>query len=160
MPLGKSPIVKQQMLVRRPVAEVFMAFVDPAVTTKFWFTKSSGKLETGKTVRWEWEMYGASADVKVIAVEPQHRILVEWGESPMPIEWRFAEHPGHTTLVTISNWGFRGTDQEIVDQALDSMGGFSYLLASLKAWLEHNVRLNLVADHHPEAQHAQTNLHI
>ena len=39
-----APIVQAQMLIRRPVAEVFNAFADPAVTTKFWFSKSSGKL--------------------------------------------------------------------------------------------------------------------
>jgi uncharacterized protein YndB with AHSA1/START domain len=56
-----APVAKAQMLIRRPVATVFDAFVDPAVTTKFWFTKSSGRLEPGKDLRWDWEMYGASA---------------------------------------------------------------------------------------------------
>ncbi|MBC7990984.1 MAG: polyketide cyclase, partial [Luteimonas sp.] len=27
------------MLIRRPVAEVFEAFVDPAITSRFWFTR-------------------------------------------------------------------------------------------------------------------------
>jgi hypothetical protein len=31
------------------------------------------------------------------------------------------------------------------------MGGFSFLLAALKALLDHNVALNLVADHYPDA---------
>jgi len=49
------------MLIRRPPGDVFQALVDPAITTRFWFTKSSGELVRGATVRWEWEMYGASA---------------------------------------------------------------------------------------------------
>lgn len=64
MALQNIPTAKAQMLIRKPVAEVFEAFVDPAITTKFWFTKSSGKLEPGKEVRWDWEMYGFSAEVK------------------------------------------------------------------------------------------------
>ena len=56
-------VVKAEMLIRRPVAEVFEAFVDPAVTTKFWFTKSSGRLEAGKRVRWDWEMYGVGDEL-------------------------------------------------------------------------------------------------
>jgi hypothetical protein len=32
------------MLIRRPVEEVFNAFVDPTVTTRFWFSRSSGQL--------------------------------------------------------------------------------------------------------------------
>ena len=52
-----KPVAKSEMLVRRPVAEVFEAFVNPEITTKFWFTHSSGKLEAGKQVKWNWEMY-------------------------------------------------------------------------------------------------------
>jgi hypothetical protein len=32
------------------------------------------------------------------------------------------------------------------------MGGFTMVLAGLKALLEHGIELNLVGDHHPEAQ--------
>lgn len=34
MPLQNAPVIEAQMLVRRPVAVVFEAFVDPAITTK------------------------------------------------------------------------------------------------------------------------------
>ena len=44
MALQNAPIAKAQMLIRRPVAEVFEAFVDPSTTTQFWFTKSTGRL--------------------------------------------------------------------------------------------------------------------
>jgi uncharacterized protein YndB with AHSA1/START domain len=65
------------MLIRRPVAEVFEAFVNPAITTRFRFTESSGKLEAGKQIRWYWEMFNASAQVSVQAVEQDRRILIE-----------------------------------------------------------------------------------
>ena len=39
------PVAKAEMLIRKPVVEVFEAFVNPAVTTRFWFTKSSGRVE-------------------------------------------------------------------------------------------------------------------
>lgn len=146
-----TPIVKTQMLIRKPVEEAFEAFVNPAITTKFWFTKSTGPLEAGKHVRWEWEMYGVSAEVYVKAIEPNRRILIDWGNPPLPVEWLFTSRPNNTTLLTISNWGFRGSDDEVVKQAIDSMGGFSFALAGLKALLEHNVALNLVADHYPDA---------
>lgn len=146
------PVVKQQMLIRKPIAAVFNAFIDPALTTKFWFTKSSGKVEAGKQLHWEWEMYGISVDVIVKTVKVPQLILIEWDNPPMPVEWQFTPYLSNATLVQISTSGFRGTDDETVSQALDSMGGFSFLLAAAKAFLEHDVRLNLVADHHPEAQ--------
>lgn len=90
---------KAEMLIRRPVAEVFAAFIDPAVTTRIWFTKSSGRLEPGKRVRWDWGMYGASVDVDVKAVERNRRILVEWGAygAPTTVEWTFTARADGTT---------------------------------------------------------------
>mgnify|MGYP001310885990 FL=1 len=151
MALQTEPIVKAQMLIRRPIAEVFEAFIDPAITTRFWFTKSSGRLEPGKQVRWDWEMYGVFADVDVKAVEPNRRILIEWDDPPRPVEWVFTAREDNTTLVSITNSGFRGSEDEVVAQAIDAMGGFVMVLAGAKALLEHNIVLNLVADHHPGA---------
>lgn len=48
------PISKTGMLIRKPVAQVFEAFVSPEITTKFWFTKSSGRHEAGGKIEWEW----------------------------------------------------------------------------------------------------------
>ena len=155
MTLQNAPVVKAQMLIRKPVAEVFEAFVDPAITTKFWFTKSTGRLEPGKELRWDWELYGASGHVSVKAVEQNKRILIEWDDPPCPVEWLFTSRVDDTTLVSISNWGFSGSDDEVVAKAIDSMGGFSLVLAGLKALLEHSVVLNLVADHYPDAHKKQ-----
>jgi uncharacterized protein YndB with AHSA1/START domain len=49
--LPHVPVSTTGMLIRNPVAEVFEAFVDSDVTTKFWFTRSSGRLEAGKEIR-------------------------------------------------------------------------------------------------------------
>ncbi|HKF80092.1 MAG TPA: hypothetical protein VKB17_04635, partial [Thermoleophilaceae bacterium] len=58
--LTQIPSVKVGMLIRRPPGEVFQALIDPAITTRFWFTGSSGKLVPGASLRWDWEMYGVS----------------------------------------------------------------------------------------------------
>lgn len=65
MEVKTAPVAKSEMLIRRPVSEVFEAFVDPAITSRFWFTKGSGRLEPGKEIRWDWEMYNFSVQVKV-----------------------------------------------------------------------------------------------
>lgn len=143
-----APIVKAEMLIRRPPADVFNAFVDPAVTTKFWFTKSSGKLEAGKRARWQWEMYGVGDDVDVKSVEPGKRIVFEWSfpKSNM-VEMVFAPH-AKGTMVTITNSGLRGDD--VIAEALDLTQGWNLVLAAAKAWLEHGIDLNLVADKAPD----------
>ena len=146
------PVAKAEMLIRKPVAEVFEAFVNPAITSKFWFSKGSDRLEAGKQVTWDWEMYGFSLQVKVKAVKKNARILIEWpGDSvPTTVEWVFTPRPGGTTFVSIMNTGFSGDADQMVRQALDSTEGFTLVLAGLKALLEHNVRLNLVSDRFPD----------
>ena len=150
--MNRNLAAKAGMLIRRPVAEVFGAFVNPEVTTQFWFTKSTGRLEVGKRVTWEWEMYGASAEVTVKELVKNKRILIEWSgyDAPNTVEWIFTPRGNNATHVSITNSGFVGSDDAIVSQALDSTGGFTWVLAGLKALLEHNVRLNLVADAHPK----------
>jgi uncharacterized protein YndB with AHSA1/START domain len=76
MKIENIPVAKAEMLIRKPVAEVFEAFVNPDIITKFWFTKSSGRLEAGKQVQWEWEMYGASDLLDVKETEQDKRILI------------------------------------------------------------------------------------
>jgi uncharacterized protein YndB with AHSA1/START domain len=143
-----APVVKAEMLIRRPPGDVFNAFVDPAITTKFWFTKSSGKLEAGKRVHWDWEMYGVGDDVDVKTIEPNRRIVYEWSfpQSNL-VEWTFTPH-AKGTLVSVTNGGFRGDD--VVGQALNSTQGFNLVLAAAKAWLEHGINLNIVADKAPD----------
>lgn len=156
--LTEAPVATAEMLIRRPATEVFEAFVDPAMTSRFWFTKGSGRLEPGKDVRWDWEMYGVSAQVHVLAVEPNERISIEWAsEGGMTtVEWRFTDRGDGTTFVSITNAGFHGDGDAIVRQALDSTGGFTWVLAGLKALLEHNVTLNLVLDRFPEGKAGET----
>src|SRR5690242_15625371 len=93
--LTQIPAAKTAMLIRRPVAEVFAAFVDPEVTSKFWFSRGSGRLESGTTVTWHWDMYGFSTEAKAIEIEPDRLIRVEWiaGDSSTRIEWRFFPRP-------------------------------------------------------------------
>jgi uncharacterized protein YndB with AHSA1/START domain len=146
-----DPVAKAEMQIRRPAAEVFEAFADPAITARFWFTHGSGRLEPGAKVRWDWEMYGFSVDVEVEAAAPD-RILVTWSAygDPSTIEWRFTPLPDATTFVSVINAGFTGSDAEKMKAALDSTEGFAFVLAGAKAWLEHGVELNLVRDRFPK----------
>lgn len=150
MKLQKEPTVIASMFIRKPVEQVFEAFIDPEITTHFWFTNSTGKLEEGKQVRWDWEMYGVSAQVKVRTIQKNKRILIKWGsdESFTTVEWEFTSYD-EGTFVSITQKDFNGTAEEQVAQVIDSMGGFTMVLAGLKAFLEHGIELNLVSDKVP-----------
>ena len=152
MEITHAPVAKAEMLIRRPVADVFEAFIDPGITSKFWFTKGSGRLEPGKQIRWDWEMYNLSVEVHVRAIEQNRRIHIEWSApgAPMTVEWHFTPRPDNTTFVSVTNSGFSGDGDAMVQHAIGSTEGFSLVLAGLKAFLEHDIILNLVPDRFPD----------
>jgi uncharacterized protein YndB with AHSA1/START domain len=150
--LTQIPSVKVGMLIRRPPGEVFQALIDPAITTRFWFTGSSGKLVPGASVRWDWEMYGVSTEVSVKAVEADSRILIEWGngDESTTVEFRFIPWEDDTTFVQVTETGLSGDGDEIVSSVAGSTGGFCQVLCALKALLEHDVVLTVVRDRFPK----------
>ncbi len=149
----QPPVATAQMMIRRPAAEVFAAMVDPALTTRFWFSRGSGRMQPGSRVRWDWEMYGAGTDVDVKEMEPDRRVLFEWNgpDNPSQVEWRFEPLDAGRTMVSVRNWGFGGDADAQVRAAVDSAGGYAFVLAGLKAFLEHGIELNLIPDHAPDA---------
>ena len=153
----KFATVETQMLIRKPVSQVFQAFIDPAITTNFWFTKSSGKLEVGKTVKWEWEMYGITTNVLTKRIIADKLISTEWGDPATIVDYGFTALTAETTYVVIKNYGFKETGNDLIQVIKDSTGGFTTVLDGLKAYLEHNIRLNLIADKFPKevSKHGQ-----
>ena len=140
--------VQAQMLIRKPIQEVFEAFIDPEITTNFWFTKSTGKLEEGKTVTWEWEMYGAKSEVKVLQIIPNQLIKTEWGLFSNNVDYEFKEME-KGTLVIIKSYGYSETGDALISVINDNTGGFTTVLDGCKAYLEHGINLRLIEDKFP-----------
>ena len=140
--------VQAQMLIRKPIQEVFEAFINPEITTNFWFTKSTGKLEEGKTITWEWEMYGAKSEVKVLQIIPNQLIKTEWGLYSNNVDYEFKEME-KGTLVIIKSYGYSETGDALLSVINDNTGGFTTVLDSCKAYLEHGINLGLIEDKFP-----------
>ena len=140
--------VQAQMLIRKPVEEVFEAFINPEVTTNFWFTKSTGKLEKGKTITWEWEMYNVKSEVQVHEVVLNQLIKTEWGNPAVHVDYEFREME-KGTLVIIKSYGFSQTGDDLLKIINDNTGGFTTVLDGCKAYLEHGIKLNLIEDKFP-----------
>jgi uncharacterized protein YndB with AHSA1/START domain len=149
-----DPVARAELLIRAPVADVFEAFIDPAITARFWFSRGTGRLVAGREVEWHWEMYGASTRVRVLDIEPDRLIRVDWDteNNPTRVDWRFSERKPGQTWVEVQNSGFAGDEQAKLATALDSTGGFALVLAGAKVWLEHGIEPNFVLDRHPDAR--------
>lgn len=151
--IDKPLVAHTAMLIRRPAIDCYEAFVDPDVTSKFWFSKGSARLDAAREVTWDWEMYGVSSNVLVRKLEPGKSIVVEWDhdtDNASTVEWTFADRSNGATFVDIRNFGFKGDGDSQVQKLVDTTGGFSLVIAGAKAWLEHGLRLNLIPDRHPD----------
>ena len=148
----KRKCAEAQMMIRKPAAEVFNAFIDPAITKNFWFTKGSGKLEINKEATWEWEMYNVFATVIPKKILKDKEILFEWGNPPTTVEFIFKKLNSGFTYVTVTECGFNKTGEELSAAIKDSTGGFTTVLDGLKAFLEHGINLNLIEDKFPKEE--------
>lgn len=149
-----QPMVETQMLIRKPATNVFQAFIDPAVTTNFWFTKSSGKLKEEKTVTWTQGQFDVSAEITVTEIKKNKLIRFQWpsGEEESAfrtVELSFEPKSDDTTYVRAVETGFDEDDPQLIEQIAGQTEGWSLVLSALKAWLEYDINLNLISDHHP-----------
>ncbi|MCV2444023.1 SRPBCC domain-containing protein [Acinetobacter bereziniae] len=145
-----NPTIETQMLIRKPVAEVFNAFIDPAITTKFWFSSSTGPLKEGKIVQWSWDKYQVKSKVMVFNILENKLIQIAWGEDPKTsVDFIFEVVSVEQTYVMIRNYDIPLQGSELIKFIIDATGGFTTVLDGLKAYLEHGLVLNLVEDKFP-----------
>jgi len=108
----------------------------------------------GAELVWEWEMYGAEGHVRVDKVEDDRLIRFILGRL-RPVE---SDH-GRVPLQPTRKWHYLPAHHRDRLQwptptprsrgRLDSTAGFTFLLSSLKAALEHDITLRVVLDAHP-----------
>ena len=142
--MSDAVVAQATLLIRRSVGEVFGAFVEPRMLTRFWLSAASGPLEVGKTVRWEFMVPGAICETKTTVLDPLERIEIEWSDGTY-VRWQF-ESVLEGTIVRIDNWGFKGSVDEVVASALEATQGFTIVLCDLKTLLETGTSANLVKD--------------
>ena len=146
----RSKCAEAQMLIRKPVDKVFEAFINPSITKNFWFTKGSDRLEVDKKITWEWEMYNISTTVIAKEIVQNHKIVFEWDNTTKTVEIHFKELGDDSTFVTITESGFSQTGDELIAAIKEATGGFTTVLDGLKAFIEHGIKLNLIADKFPK----------
>ena len=151
--MGSTPTAGSEMLIRRPASEVFEALVNPEITSKFWFTESSGWLEAGKTVEWTWGQFGVSGEVSVKEIKQDRLIRFEWPSEVegafRTVEIFFEPKSAEKTFVKIVEQGFDKDDEQLIEKIAGQTEGWALVLSALKAYLEHDIILSVVADHKP-----------
>lgn len=149
---NKQPAAEAAMLIRKPVAEVFEAFVNPDITAQFWFSRGIGRLDSGKQVQWFWDQYGFSTKVTAHQIVKDDLIAFSWMSPDVPVKVEISCKPygNNFTFVRVIEKGWDPMRNDLIEIIVGQTEGWTLVLASLKAWLEQNVKLNVISDRHPD----------
>jgi uncharacterized protein YndB with AHSA1/START domain len=134
-----------QLKIRKPVAEVFDAVVNPAKMTGYFVQTSSGPLAQGATVNWKFAEVDQGFDVVVGEVVKDEKIAFDWpsdlpGVRTTQVEIAFKPLDADNTMVQISEGGWPET-AEGGKASHGNAGGWMHMLACLKAYLEYGINL-------------------
>ncbi|KCZ83035.1 hypothetical protein HAD_15147 [Hyphomonas adhaerens MHS-3] len=134
--------------IGRPVSEVFEAFVNPDILSRYFTTGGAkGRIEKGATVMWAFHEFPGAFPVKVVEVEQDKRIVFKWGEGgddssdvETTVTIRFEPTGDGRTIVSIAEEGWPATEQGF-GKSYGNCMGWSQMLSAMKAWVEHGINL-------------------
>ena len=133
-----------QLKIRKPVAEVFEAVVNPARLSGYFVQSTTGPLAEGKTVQWSFAEAPRPLDVVVSEVVKDRRIVFEWpvsgGAYLSKVEMAFEVLDSGDTMVRIDESGWH-EDEAGKKASYGNAGGWMHMLCCLKAYLEYGVNL-------------------
>ncbi|NBC70867.1 SRPBCC family protein [Paenibacillus sacheonensis] len=127
------------MKILKPAADVFEAFVDPERIGNFWFSSSTARWEAGKTIGLRYVEYNAELEIHVLEIEANSAIVYRWGGEDNVVTMKFRAVDPDTTIVEVTESGFREDDPKLMAKMLDNKEGWVFMLTCLKGYLEFGV---------------------
>jgi uncharacterized protein YndB with AHSA1/START domain len=138
-----SPKFQVSLKIRKPVAEVYEAVVDPKKLSGYFVQSSTGPLVEGTTVKWSFAEAPEPFDVIVREVVENERIVLEWpgGHSYITrVEIAFKPLDNGNTMVQISEGGWR-LEKDDIQLPCGNAGGWMHMMCSLKGYLDYGINL-------------------
>lgn len=130
---------KATLQIQKPVAEVFEAIVDPGIITKYFIGKSSGRLEFGKEIVWEFSDFPGEFPVKVQEVTANESLSFVWDEGTV-VKMVLEEQADNSTVVRVTE-GEKQLNEKNLIWLTDNTSGWANFLDCLKAYLEYGIQL-------------------
>lgn len=130
-----------KMNILKPANEVFEAIVDSIKIGNFWFSSSSERWEQGKTITLEYKEYNAIGEIKVMEIIDNKKIVYQWdpNEEGHIVTIMFTAQDDDSTLVEVSEEGFKEDDPDFINQLIGNKEGWVFMLTCLKGYLEFGV---------------------
>ena len=135
--------VNVALQIQKPPAEVFEAIVDPAKMSNYFISKSTGRMEAGKELIWNFPEFELDIPIRVGKIEPDKYISYYWkveGGVELLAEITLTPTGPNVTLVRVRETG-RENDEAGIKWLKGNTEGWTNFLACLKAYLEFGINL-------------------
>ena len=134
--------VNTALQIQKPVQEVYDAIIDPSKMSVYFISKSTGPMEEGQTVWWDFSEFEESSPVRIGKIKPNELITFSWdiGEKELKVEINLLPQKDGSTLVRITE-GEMDNDEAGLNWLKGNTEGWANFLACLKAYLEYGINL-------------------
>jgi len=133
--------IKTNIQIQQPVTVVFEAIVDPSKMSQYFIAKSSGRMEDGKTLTWQFPEFPDDVPVIVGKIIADEYVSFYWnmGTNQLLVEISLLAI-GNDTLVTVTEKSM-DNNEEGIKWLKGNTEGWANFLACMKAYLDHGINL-------------------
>jgi len=135
--------IKAALKMLKPIDEVFEAIVDPEKMSGYFIASSTGRMETGKTVSWQFPEFDLKFPVRVQKVTDPDYISYYWDDmdgTETLVEISLKSMEDDSTFVWITEKE-RSNDEKGIEWLRRNTEGWANFLGCLKAYLEYGINL-------------------
>jgi uncharacterized protein YndB with AHSA1/START domain len=134
--------IKTAIQILKPVDEVFEAIVNPTKMSNYFISKSSGRMEEGLQLKWQFPEFDMEFPIRVGKVEKDKYISYYWEVDGIDllVEIKLTSGNSTATIVTITEKS-RKNDEGGIKWLKGNTEGWANFLACLKAYLEYGINL-------------------
>ncbi len=135
--------VKAGIQIQKPASVIFEAIVDPEKMSNFFISKSTGRMEEGRSLVWKFPEFDFEAPVRVGKIEKDKYVSFYWEGAEgkeLLVEMTLTEQSDGSTVVRITEKSMENNDAGIA-WLVGNTEGWANFLACMKAWLEYGIRL-------------------
>lgn len=130
---------KATLQIQKPIKEVFEAIVNPEMMTKYFISRSNGRIEAGKELIWEFGDFPGEFPVKIQEVKDNESMSFVWDEDTI-VNIILEEQPDESTVVKVTE-GEKELNEENIKWLTDNTFGWTNFLDCMKAYLEYGIPL-------------------
>lgn len=135
--------IKAAIEIQKPATVIFEAITDPAQMSHYFISQSTGIMEEGKQLVWNFPEFDIHVPVRVGKIVQNQYLSFYWmsdNQQELLVEISLTSRENNSTVVTVTEKGMNN-DETGINWLKGNTEGWANFLACLKAYLEYGINL-------------------